>query len=309
MSAAVRDSLRAIDEDTWIIGGKLLLSRAPRRSPDNISSGEDDFSYAFCEVEGPPPGKQSASAIPFPLVYDAGDSHAVWKVGDSYLKIIVPDSQKTTREHVTLDRIRHMLDGSGLHIPKVLYNGEWEGRYYLIVTGMPGQTLDRAWPRMNETDKTWCVSQISLFCSILSARKSTYIGGVDGRHLPERLLADREDDSDDRFSPDKLLQNCKKLEMDCSSFMLYHSDLGPGNILVDLPNTTISVIDFECVGFVPREWVRTKFRISGGLDLDLDDPEDEARYEWRSRMQRQFEIEGFSDVANTWMSWRYPDGQ
>lgn len=157
---------------------------------------------------------------------------------------------------------------------------------------------------MNETNKNWCINQMSRFCSILSARKSTYIGGVDGRHLPEQFLTDNDDDSDNSVSLDKLLQNCKKLEMDCSSFVLYHCDLGPGNILVDISNATISVIDFECVGYVPKEWMRTKLRICSGLDLDLYDFEDEARQEWRSRMQRQLEKEGVSDVAETWMNRR-----
>jgi len=197
-----------------------------------------------------------------------------------------------------------MLDHTGLRIAKVLYNGEWEGRYYLIVTGMPGQTLNRVWPQIDEMKKTWCISQISLFCSTLSARKFTYIGGVDGGYLPEHFLADRGDASDDGFSPDKLLQNCKNLGMDCSSSVLYHTDLGPGNILVDLPNASISVIDFECVGFVPRKWVRTKFRISSGLNLELDDSRDDARHEWRSRMRRQLGAEGFPDVSTRYMSWR-----
>lgn len=54
------------------------------------------------------------------LVYDAGDIHAVWKVGDSFLKVIIPDSQETTCEHVTLNGIRHLLSGTEVDIPDVL---------------------------------------------------------------------------------------------------------------------------------------------------------------------------------------------
>jgi hypothetical protein len=313
MSTAVRDSICAIDGNSWIIGGKLMLSREAGSSKGNITSGKDGFSYAFRELSGPPPASRPSLALPFPLVYDVGDAHAVWKIGDSFLKVIIPDSQETTREHDTLNTIRPMLRGTMVDIPKILYHGEWDGRYYLIVTGMPGQTLDRVWPQMNEMDKARCVNKIGLFCSILSEQKAEKISGIDGRHLPEHFLADEEDNGEDRFSPDKLLRNCEKLGMDCSAFLLYHCDMGPGNILVvfsdskdpeDPERISMSVIDFECVGFVPKDWIRTKFRISGGMDFDFDHGA-EGRTEWRSSMQKHLEAKGFSEVAYEWMEWRY----
>ena len=30
------------------------------------------------------------------------------------------------------------------------------------------------------------------------------------------------------------------------------------------------LLDWECDGFLPREWIATKFRVSGGLDFDWD---------------------------------------
>jgi hypothetical protein len=143
----------------------------------------------------------------------------------------------------------------------------------------------------------------------LSRQKAEQITGIDGRHLSEGLLADKGDSDKGRFSPDKLLQNCQELGMDCSTFLLYHCDLGPSNILVDLQSDSISVIDFECVGFVPRDWIRTKFRISSGMDFDFDDYEDEGRSEWRTRMQKHLGAEGFPDVAGKWRKWRYGDDE
>lgn len=296
MSTAVSESIRAIDGQSWIIGDKLILSHEAGISKNNITSGKDGFSYAFREVTGPLPGSRPGSTVPFPLMYDACDIHAVWKAGDSFLKVIIPDSQEMTREHITPNGIRHMLSGTEVNIPEVLYHGEWNGRYYLIVTGMPGQTLDRVWPQMDETNKTRCIKQVALFCSILSRQKADQITGVDGRHLPEGLLADKGDNDKGRFNLDLLLHNCQELGMDCSTFLLYHCDLSPSNILVDPKCDSISVIDFECVGFVPVDWIRTKFRISSGMDFDFDDYEDENRSEWRTRMQRYLG-EGNGDMA------------
>lgn len=70
------------------------------------------------------------------------DSHAAWKIDNSFLKVSIQESTATTREHVTLDAIHNMALGLHVRIPEVLYHGEWDGRYYLITNGMPGQTLD-----------------------------------------------------------------------------------------------------------------------------------------------------------------------
>lgn len=308
MSRAVRESIRAVTENSWIVGGKLLISREAK-SPNNIPSGDDDFSYAFRELDEPPTTQRSTAKIPFPLVYDAGDAHAVWKIGDSFLKVVIPSSTTTTREHITLELISEKALDLPVRIPKVLYHGEWGGRYYVIVTLMPGQTLDSAWPQLSEEDRRDCIDQITIFCKTLSTEKAKYIGGVDGNHLPERFLTIKGDEADVKFSRDKLLQTCTDLEMDCSEFLLYHCDLGPGNIMVDIESDVMSVIDIECVGYVPVEWIRTKFRISGGLDLTLYDYEDEAKFAWRVGMQKRLGLSGFPEVAERWMQSRYSKGK
>jgi hypothetical protein len=305
MSVEVKNSLRPISEQSWIIGEKLLLWREIGTSPGNIPSGNNDFSYAFREVDDPPETEQPGANIPFTLVYDAGDTHAVWKIGDSFLKVIVPSSPYTTREHIALGIVRDM--SSTMSIPEVLFHGEWGGRYYLIVTEMQGQTLDRLWPKINERRRRECIDRIVFFCKELCAQKADNIGGIDGNHLPDAFLINSSDDTDRRFCHDRLLRNCRDLGMDCSKFVLSHCDLGPGNILLDVDTDSMSVIDFECVGYVPIEWIRTKFRICSGLDLTCYDFEDEAKTDWRSGVQRSLGKEGFPDVAERWMNWRYAE--
>lgn len=90
--------------------------------------------------------------------------------------------------------------------------------------------------------------------------------------------------------------------MDCSSpFEFYHCDLGPGNIIVDFvaDQVVVGVIDWECAGFFPRHWIRTKFRMCSSMDLPEGDTSD-----WRARMQRKLGEEGFPEVAEAWMVWR-----
>jgi aminoglycoside phosphotransferase len=63
--------------------------------------------------------------------------------------------------------------------------------------------------------------------------------------------------------------------MDCSDLVFYHADMGLTNIVVENEPKTraIGVIDLEIAGYLPRDWVRTKFRVSSGMNLsDSDDP-------------------------------------
>jgi aminoglycoside phosphotransferase (APT) family kinase protein len=93
--------------------------------------------------------------------------------------------------------------------------------------------------------------------------------------------------------------------MDCSGgeFYFYHADLGPSNVLIELPSGVVNVIDWETAGYVPREWIMTKFRFCGGLDFNKEDGVAET-YDWRVRVSRQLGKKGFPDVAESYVEWR-----
>ena len=96
--------------------------------------------------------------------------------------------------------------------------------------------------------------------------------------------------------------------MDCSDLVFCHADLGPTNIIVeDEPQTgKIGVIDFEIAGYLPRDWVRTKFRISSGMNLTPLASDDQT---WlRSKVQKLLGEEGFKDFSKAYMSWSNCEG-
>lgn len=92
-----------------------------------------------------------------------------------------------------------------------------------------------------------------------------------------------------------------ELGMDCSSFVFYHCDLGPGNIIVNPTEGSIGILDWETAGFVPREWIRTKFCFSSGMDLPVDD--EDACPDWRRRVSRELRDMGFPEVVDEWWVW------
>ncbi|KAK5723682.1 hypothetical protein LTR15_005381 [Elasticomyces elasticus] len=150
---------------------------------------------------------------------------------------------------------------------------------------------------MDERMKRQCVSQVVSICGKLATWQGEIVSGVDGNYLSELYLSGK----DTALDPDSLLKVCRTLGMDCSRLVFCHCDLGPGNLIVTLTEGVVGIIDWETAGFVPKEWIRTKFRVSSGLNLAGDDQD--CAVDWRVRVQRQLGEVGYKEVANQWMEW------
>lgn len=294
--------MRTLDDDRWVIGDKLILSRGP--NPNGCSWSDGAGSY-YCVTETSEVIQSGKAHCNFPVVHEAGKNsrHIIWNIGDAFLKLVIPHSPQVTREHDTLNAIKDMLP-ENCDTPSVLFHGEWDGRYYLAMSKVPGITLHEAWPRMNEDLKSKCVRNVTDLCFALAKFHGKEISGVDGGHLPELYLLKSHQAGN--FAPSILATNSREIGMECSTLCFYHCDLVPGNILVNLETETFGIIDWECAGFVPREWIKTKFCVSGSMDLDTsasDYKDAEYRKEWKSRMQASLMEIGFLDVATSFFEW------
>lgn len=138
-------------------------------------------------------------------------------------------------------------------------------------------------------------------CQSLQLLERASLGGVDGGNIPERYLIQHGAVED--FCPPNLQRGCESIGMDCSKYVFYYADLGPGNIIVEcVPHSgKVSIVDWETARFYPREWIRTKFRVSSGLNLPAS-ATDTPRW-WRSEVQKLLEKRGFRDLSEEWFSW------
>ena len=294
----VNESIQEINDDSWIIGDRILLSRRWSSPSDSAWSDSEGSFYVISEASNPlPPSRPLSATTHIKKVYDAGEASAVWNIGGAFFKVKLLDPD-ATREHVTLDYL-HSKRPLSFATPDVYYHAEYDNRYYIVLSGLTGYTLTEAWPKLDEAMKQHYVARVANVCKELAVWQANHVSGVDGRHLSETHLSRRGQPED--CSPQNLLANCQHLGMDCSTFVLYHCDLGPGNIIVNLADWSIGIIDWEMAGFVPREWIRTKFRVSGGMDLPGSDQE--LRVDWRRRIQKRLGEEGFADVAERWIVW------
>lgn len=292
----INQSITKVDDNQWLIGTHLLLSRERSTSSSNPTWSDGKGSF-FVLSESPQPLPKSAplsETSEIQKIYDAGDVSAVWRVGEAIVKVkeLLPEA---TREHITLQCL-HNKRFAGFVLPSVYHHSESNRRYYLVLQRLPGQTLGEIWPSMNESTKQDYVCQVANICSQLTTWQGTDITGVDGNQLSDDYLRNK----GKSYDPKELLSQCQKAGMNCSLLVFYHCDLGPGNIILDPTSNGIGIIDWETAGFVPKEWVRTKFRISSGLDL----PNVEDETEWRRLVSRELASMGYSDVAYEWLEYR-----
>jgi hypothetical protein len=296
----VNESIRAVNDKSWVIGGQLLLSHQPSPSLPAQVSWSDGRGGFFVLSDAPSPFPQLQPHPPDsagrPLVYAAGDQSAVWSAGEAFIKIHDLRHLESTREHVTLEFLK-AKQPLGFGVPEVLYQGEWIDRYYLIVSRVPGTTLTAAWPAMDEELRQYYVARVADECANMARWKGEgRICGVDGNSLREYYLAKTERVID----PDELGKNAVAMGMDVSSLVFYHCDLGPGNVIVHPETRGLGIIDWETAGYVPVEWVRTKFHVSSGMDF----PNLEDATEWRRLVGRKLAAMGFAEAIDGFLEFR-----
>lgn len=160
---------------------------------------------------------------------------------------------------------------------------------------------------MNETLREYYIGKVAVVCDYFVAWRGDSIAGVDGKQLLEPYLIklSNNDKRADAISPEQLLKNCTEMTIDISTFVFAHCDLGPTNILVDVGTGSPGIIDWEIAGYVPVEWVRTRFRLSSGMDLGLGFGDEDSRRNWRRGVANRLGKMGYGDAVDAWWKFQY----
>jgi aminoglycoside phosphotransferase len=291
----ISKALKQVHSDCWLLGS-FILRRLPYQSNTATWNDESDGSSYVLE-------KSSSSHLAaishyessyVQLVHQAGDASAVWTIGSVAFCKVKYVKDGVTPEPSTLQFIHDQQ--SSFNTPDILAQAIDEDKVYLFLQRLPGRTLDQAWPSLDNRWRLHYVTAIVDVCKEMARWDVREFGGVDNQNIPEYYLQRR---GSDGFS--SLKSSCEEIGMDCSDLAFYHADLGPTNIIVeDKPKSgAIGVIDFEIAGYLPRDWIRTKFRLSSGMNLsESDDPT------WlRAEVQKLLGREGFRDFSSAYMSW------
>ncbi|KAJ0419550.1 kinase-like domain-containing protein [Aspergillus carlsbadensis] len=304
----LNESVQEINETSWLIANTLLLTRSPSPLPGKSSINQPCWSdshgghFALSAAPDPlPPSKPLAEdSTSISRVHAVDNQAAVWRAGEAFIKAHHMDYPDVTREHVTLQFLKGQQP-QGFQFPEVYHNFEIRSRYFLIVSRVPGQLLEDAWPTMDERLREYYIAKVADVCNHLAEWSGDSISGVDGRQLLERYLIKGNGKAADALSPQQLLENCTEMSMDVSTLVFCHCDLGPTNLLVDTETLSLGIIDWELAGYVPIEWVRTKFRLSAGMDFNYED--EDSKKDWRRRVAQHLEQMGYRDVVDAW--WKF----
>ncbi|KAJ5543454.1 hypothetical protein N7535_005878 [Penicillium sp. DV-2018c] len=305
MDDPVKESLKQIDPNTWLIG-PLLLHRSKGHCSTSTSTSTstwydqaNDDNYTITHAPTPPPPTLPSSSDPkINLVRECGgtSAEATHSAKSNYASAPIAS---TTPEAATLAFVHAQRPPPDFDIPKVLHHAEHNGRSYLFLSRVPGRTLEEAWSSLDEKWRQHYMNAIVSVCKFLCRRENNMLCGVDGNNVFEPFFIKQNAEED--FSPANLMRSCKEMGMDCEKFVFFHADLAPGNIIVeDIPETgVVGIIDWEVAGYFPRGWIRTKFRVNSGLDLP--DGVAESPWEWRSGVAKLLEVNGFEDYSSHWV--------
>lgn len=289
-------SLKQIDKNTWLIG-KLILRRISASS--EFATWKDDdgsvFLLTVAQEELLPTVTTDVDSPHITLIHEAGDASAVWSIGNNAICKARYTLPGITSESTTLQYVQDQ--NPSFTTPKVLHHAFDHDRNYLFLQRVPGITLSKAWPGLDDGWRKKYIDEI-VRCIREMERWKGPLGGVDGQGILENWVLVPGAKRD--YTPKNLRKNCEELGMDCSDCVFIHADLAPTNILVEEEPRTgrIGLVDFELAGFFPKSWIRTKFKASWAFDLDESTNSDPELY--RMQMEKALEAYGFDDLSEVW---------
>ncbi|OOF99121.1 hypothetical protein ASPCADRAFT_513206 [Aspergillus carbonarius ITEM 5010] len=255
--------------------------------------------------------KQCCYSSHVKLIYGAHD-RGVWSIGSDLILKERPDEGPKAE----VDTLRKLATYEDIPAPKLLR--DWvdrDGRYFVLVECMDGQTLEKVWPSLSESQKLVIADQVVQVRNQLRKLTSPSIQGVDQCPCSPALLffdlkprGPFHSDAElwdaltltlrDKSFPQKVLDNLKKRLPPCEPYVLTHCDLNLGNIMVK-DGKLVGILDWEYAAYYPiwYEYVSASY---GFTEMDA---------EWKKPLRQRLDVH--ADAKAFWMDVyhlrQYPD--
>ena len=226
---------------------------------------------------------------------DAGGDRMILKMGDTIVVKIVPNVAGT-QEYSALKYLEKHC--TGVPAPKPLGMLELNGQFLMFMSYVPGESLDKIWPSLDQKQKIAVSTKLDFIFSKLRSHKlppAQVWGGVGGEGCIDRRRDIRQHTEDIRnphdfekffFSNPKygsgiwitFLRQLYGMAEDDSgsqdSCILTHADLRQANIIVQWEQgqeiNISGIVDWEYSGFYPAYWEAIKLTNCMGPHDDSD---------------------------------------
>ncbi|KAI0110315.1 hypothetical protein GGR51DRAFT_86218 [Nemania sp. FL0031] len=327
-SRAPMFGLTTINNDSWLIGDRAILSRRfskpwPTDTLNLISTwtASDGGYYAITDAPVIPPSRPWKPGDGPALIHLAGGVGAtiddsgvaaltakcVYSIGDVCIKMHHTIHCDSADEHITIEELsKHFpLPNRTFALPTVLYHARYDDRYFLITSKVPGETAAQLWWDFNNTTKDRYANLIAEACIKVATLTSNNLGtGIDG------TISNRFGKLLTRKDMPNILANCDAVNISIQPpFCFFHDDIGPTNVVIDRQKGTVRIIDWQGALFVPREWIGINFARGLAMVQDPPIPENYQSNDYAQRVWRALQRRGFSNDGSVWLEWKSVDWQ
>ncbi|KAF7545369.1 hypothetical protein G7Z17_g9230 [Cylindrodendrum hubeiense] len=268
------EMVQEIDDNSWLLDGKLIISRQDTRSSDCPcwETGEGDF-FTLSPAPSPEPKTRLVAFGTIDPLFELTSWNgrvATWHIGNASMKIDTRLPSWYSREHRMLEYIQSKGD-LGFRTRPILYEAEIDGQFYLLRGNLPGTCLGHIWHTLQPDEKKYYVDQTANMVQKLAEFQSDTLCAPDGGMVREMLF--KPEYYHTPPTHDELVLVAEALKMDCSTFHLSLNDLSPGNIFVNGTDEPIGVHTWYLSAFLPKAWTRTKLCMSDYAHVDCDPKE------------------------------------
>lgn len=313
MTPPIGASVRCLTSNRWMVGSSKVCEQATTTNPPNaIVSWEDGEGTFYLRERVEDDSLLPENSLETGLVHQGGTSAAVWSIGTSTFCKVKAWCEGLEPEN---DTIRFVARNAPcIPLPEVIYSWtdhDWN-RSFLILRRVGGQTLQDAWPRLSQPQKSQIASQVAKYCSELAGITSLTFEGATHRGVLEPFLTVDAEPSHPSWKPRPVgpfsledfnsyllrqsITHCPDIGR---SLHFYHADLGPGNIMVSEEGNVEGILDWESAGFYPRCWIASKPMLSAGFYLSP--MKGTKRVAWRDLLGRMLKKEDFEPASFTWL--------
>ena len=324
MDPPIEHSVVKLNEQCFRLGSSMICEKSTAKGQSGILSTWQDNGKTFILRQQTdydrtmPPSTSSATVI-----HEAGGCAEVWLFGDDTFCKVKAWCEGLESEKATIDFVKTCCPH--IPVPEVIFSWvdrDWS-RSFTIIKRVPGKTLNEQWPSLNPSQRSDIANKIAEYCNDLSKVTSHKFETVTKKGVNDDLLNDKIPAAHPDWKPrligplshshfTKFLQaRTGKIEHPIPSFgttfHLYHSDLGPTNIMISDDGKITGIIDWESVAFYPRFWVASKPVLAGGFLLDPDyvGEDIEVRGGWAEILRDALIAQGFEyshDIVWWWRS-------